>query len=143
MAFKVLLDVNILLDFTLQRTAYQEAKTIITWTEQGTIKGFISPSVVQICAYWIAKSYGSTKAKEILGLLLGFLDSLEISHEQVLAAVHSSMSDVEDALLYYTALHHKLDIIISRDQHFQQSGLPSLPVLSPKEFIAFIQKKSF
>lgn len=135
MAFKVLLDVNILLDFVVQRKDYEEGKTIIVWAEQGKIKGYITPSVVQICAYWIVKSYGSTKAKEILGLLLGFLDSLEIPHEQVLTAVHSSMTDVEDALLYYTALHHKLDFVISRDQHFQKNGLPSLPVLSPQEFI--------
>ncbi|MGK9117368.1 type II toxin-antitoxin system VapC family toxin [Olivibacter jilunii] len=135
MAFKVLLDVNILLDFVLQRKAYEEGKTIIVWAEQGKIKGYISPSVIQICAYWITKSYGPVKAKEILGSLLSFLDSIEIPHEQVLAAVHSSMTDVEDALLYYTALHHKLDFVISRDQHFQKNSLPSLPVLSPQEFI--------
>jgi len=136
MAFKVLLDVNILLDFVLQRTAYEEGKRIIAWAEQGRIKGYVSPSVIQICAYWIAKSYGSAKAKEILSSLLSFLDCIEIPHEQVLASLHSSMTDVEDALLYYTALYHNLDFVISRDRHFQQNSLPALPVLSPQEFIA-------
>lgn len=37
---------------------------------------------------------------------------------------------------------HKLDFVISRDQHFQKNSLPSLPVLSPQEFIALIQKES-
>lgn len=43
---------------------------------------------------------------------------------------------LEDALLYYTALYHNLDFVISRDRHFQQNSLPALPVLSPQEFIA-------
>jgi len=136
MVFKVLLDVNIILDFVLQRMAYQKGKTIISWAEQGKIKAYVSPSVIQICAYWITKAYGVTKSKEILSTLLSFLDSIEIPHEQVLAALHSSMTDVEDALLYYTALHHHLDFVISRDQHFQKNSLPALPVISPQEFIA-------
>lgn len=41
MAFKVFLDVNVILDFILQRDGYQPSKTIISWAEEGKINGFV------------------------------------------------------------------------------------------------------
>ncbi|MGV3599860.1 MAG: hypothetical protein ACO1N1_01590 [Dyadobacter fermentans] len=45
------------------------------------------------------------------------------------------MNDIEDALQYYTALHHKIDFFISRDRDFQESALTLLPVSSPSDFL--------
>ncbi len=45
------------------------------------------------------------------------------------------MSDIEDALQYYTAMHHKLDYFISRDKGLKKAAIPVLPVCSPEEFI--------
>jgi len=139
MAFKVFLDVNILLDFVLQRDGYEQGKTIVSWAEQGKIAGFISPTVVQICSYWIAKAYGVDKAKEIMTTLLAFIRTVDTPHETVLTALHSSMNDIEDALLYYTALHHDMTHVISQDRAFQKTALPSLPVVSPTDFIDTIR----
>jgi len=138
MAFKVFLDVNILLDFTLQRDGYAQSKTIITWAEEGIIQGFVSPTVVQICSYWLAKAYGVKKAKEIMTTLLAFARIIDTPHEVVLAALHSSMDDIEDALQYYTALHHGMTYVISQDKAFQKAALPSLPVISAADFIMLI-----
>ncbi len=45
------------------------------------------------------------------------------------------MTDIEDALLYYTAIHHNMDIVISRDTAFQHAALPSLPVVPPADLL--------
>ncbi|MGK6352674.1 type II toxin-antitoxin system VapC family toxin [Parapedobacter sp. DT-150] len=139
MAFKGFLDANIILDFALQRERYEQSKTIISWAEQGKIIGFISPTVVQICSYWITKAYRINKAKEIMTTLLAFIHTVDTPHEAVLTALHSSMNDIEDALLYYTALHHDVDYVISQDRAFQQAALPSLPVISPTDFIGVVR----
>ncbi|WP_028298921.1 type II toxin-antitoxin system VapC family toxin [Olivibacter sitiensis] len=139
MAFKVFLDANVLLDFVLRREGYEQGKTIILHAEQKKIVAFVSPTVVQICSYWIAKAYGVSKTKEIMSTLLSFINIIDTPHEQVLTAIHSSMDDIEDALLYYTALHHRLDYVISSDQGFQKAALPSLPVISPIDFVARFQ----
>jgi len=138
MAFKVFLDVNIILDFVLQRDGYKSSKTIITWAEEGKINGFVSPTVVQICSYWIAKAYGVKKAKEIMTTLLAFTRTIDTPHQVVLAALHSSINDIEDALQYYTALHYGMSYIISHGKAFQKAALPSLPVVSPTDFITII-----
>jgi len=42
MAFKVFIDANILLDFTLKRSEYERAKQIIALSVNGTIEAFIT-----------------------------------------------------------------------------------------------------
>lgn len=56
-------------------------------------------------------------------------------HEIVLNALHSKITDREDALQYYTAVYHKLDYYISRYKQLQKQGIPVLPVYTPKELL--------
>ena len=135
MASKVFIDANILLDFTLKRTGYAEAKQILELAINGKIHAFITPAIVHIIGYWLAKAYGVLKAKEILITLLIDIQIIDISHETTLNALHSKINDIEDALQYYTALHHKLDYFISEDKKLQKESIPVLPVYTAKEFI--------
>jgi predicted nucleic acid-binding protein len=45
------------------------------------------------------------------------------------------MTDIEDALQYYTAMHHKVDYFISLDKNLIKSAIPVLPILTPEEFL--------
>lgn len=139
MASKVFIDANILLDFLLKRDDYKEAKQIIELAVEGEIAAFITPSIVHITGYWLTKAYGVTKAKELLLTLLADIAVIDISHEITLVALHSRIKDIEDALQYYTAIHHKLNYFISRDKHLQKEGIPVLPVFTPKEFLKEIK----
>src|ERR1039458_9949444 len=102
MAFKVFLDANIVLDFTLKRTGFEEAKNVMELAVNGQINAFITPGIVQVSGYWLAKAYGIQKAKELLLTLLIDVTIIDIPHEMVLSALHSKISDIEDALQYYT-----------------------------------------
>jgi putative PIN family toxin of toxin-antitoxin system len=135
MASKVFLDANILLDFTLKRGGYDAAKKIIELIVNGQIQAFITPSIVHIVGYWLTKSYGNAKAKELLLTLMAEVYVIDISHEITLNALHSKIKDIEDALQYYTALHHKVDYFITQDKDLQKESIPVLPVYSPEEFL--------
>jgi predicted nucleic acid-binding protein len=135
MASKVFLDANILLDFTLKRESYLTAKPIIQMAVSGQIKAHITPSIVQMTGYWLTKAYSSSKAKELLLTLLADIEVIEITHELTLTALHSKIGDIEDAMQYYTAIHNKIDLFISRDKILKKSAIPLLPVYSPDEFL--------
>lgn len=135
MAFKVLLDANVLLDFLLKREEYETAKKLLQLAVQGKLQAFVTPSILHIAAYWLTKAYGSSKAKELLLTLLSDVRVIDASHEMAVTAIHSKIGDIEDALQYYTALHHKMDYVISRDKALQRAALPSLPVVSPEEVL--------
>lgn len=135
MAFRIFLDANILLDFTLKREAYPVARKIIEQAVNGQVQAFITPSIVHIVGYWLTKAYGNSKAKELLLTLLADINVIDIDHEITLAALHSKIKDIEDSLQYYTAIHHKVDYFISRDKDLQKVSIPTLPVYTPDEFL--------
>lgn len=136
MASKVFLDANILLDFTLKRDNYEQSRQIIEWAVNGNIQAFITPSVLHIVGHYLTKFYSSSKAKEILLTLLADVMVIDLPHEIAVNALHSKISDIEDALQYYTAIHHKLDYFISRDKQLQKQGIPALVIYTPEEFLA-------
>lgn len=135
MASKVFLDANVILDFTLKRESYPAAKQLMEKIVAGEIYGYISPSIVHISGYWLSKAYGTSKAKELLLTLMADIKVIEIPHEVALLALNSKITDIEDALQYYTALHHQLDAFISRDKNLQKAAIPSLPIYSPEAFL--------
>ena len=138
MAHKLFLDAHILLDFTLKREAFPVSQKIIELVVNGKVQAFITPSIVHILGYWLTKAYGNSKAKELLLELLVDVKVVDISHDITLIALHSKIRDIEDALQYYTAIHHKLDYFISRDKSLLKDAIPSLPVCTPQEFLKLI-----
>ena len=135
MASKVFLDANVLLDFTLKRKSYSDAKKLIELILAGKINGFVTPAIVHIVGYWLTKYYGTKEAKKLLLSLLSDIQSLNIPHEIVINALLSRMEDIEDSLQYYAAIHHKLDFFISEDKLLKKESSSILPVYSIKEFL--------
>lgn len=140
MAFKVFLDANVLLDFLLKRDHHEDTRDIISLVIEGKVNAYITPAIVHIVGYWLAKAYGSEKAKQLLLSLLDNVRAIDISHELTLLALNSKIDDIEDALQYYTAIHNQLDYFISRDKKFQKSAIPSLPVIDPSHFLKQVYK---
>jgi len=139
MAYKVFLDANILLDFTLKRDDYKQSKKILALAVKGDIQAYITPSILHILVYWLKKSYGNAKAKEILLTLLADITIIDLPHEIVFNALHSEITDMENALQYYTAIHFKLDCFISRDKLLRAHAIVRLPVFSPGEFLRVLE----
>jgi len=139
MANKIFLDANILLDYTLKREHYHDAANVFNLIANKSVYAFITTSVLHITGYWVAKAYGKVKAKNLLISLLEYIVVIDVPHEIALIALHSKIDDIEDALQYYTAIHHKLDYFISRDKKLQNEGIPILPIMSPDEFIALFR----
>lgn len=135
MGSKIMLDVNIVLDFTLKREQYDKAKQIMEIVVNTGVDAFVTPAIIHIAGYWLTKVYGAAKAKTLLSTLLLDVRAIDSNHETTLHALHSTMDDIEDALQYYTALYHKIDFFISRDKGLKKAAIPELPVYTPEEFL--------
>lgn len=135
MASKLFLDANIILDLTLKREGYLHAKQITETAILGQIRLYTSSSIIHIVGYWLTKAYGPNKAKELLLALLDDVQILETNHETTTNAFHSKITDIEDAIQYHTALHHKMDGFISRDKLLKKMSTSTLPIYTPQEFL--------
>ncbi len=136
MAFKVMLDANIVLDFTLQRDiGYKDAKELVAKVIEGRLSAFVTPFIVHIAGYYLRKIHGIVITKQMLFSFLSDVRAVDIPHTVVLQSLQSAIPDVEDGLQYYSALHHHLDYFISRDKPLLKHALPQLPVVSPRVFL--------
>jgi predicted nucleic acid-binding protein len=135
MAFRVFLDAGVLLDLTLKRPAYRAARQLMEWAVKGRVQAYITPAVVQVIGRRLAEAYGVEQAKELLLALLAEVQVIDTGHEITVNALHSKMANMEDALSYYTALHHKLDYFITRNNDLSKAAIPVLPVCTPEEFL--------
>jgi predicted nucleic acid-binding protein len=135
MASKIFVDANVLLDFSLKRDNYSVSKQLIKLIIDGELQAFITPSIVHITGYWLTKAYGADKAKQILLQLLTDIQVIDCNHAVAINALNSKMTDIEDALQYYTALHHKINFFITEDKDLQKLAIPNLPVYSSQDFL--------
>jgi predicted nucleic acid-binding protein len=135
MAFRVFMDADILLDLTLKRERYPSARQLMEWAVKGRIQAYVTPAVIQEMGRRLKEVYGAVRAKELLLALLAEVSVIDSGHTVAVSALHSAMSDMDAALSYYTALHHKLDYFITRDEDLSTAAIPVLPVCTPEEFL--------
>lgn len=130
-----MLDANVCLDFLLRRQNYAVTKQVFQRIATGEISAHITPTIFHITGYFLSKYYSREQTKDIL---LNFLLDIKIdeaSYEIIVNALTSRMTDIEAAMQYYTALHHKINYFLTFDKEFQKVALPILPVYSPNEFL--------
>ena len=133
MAFRIFLDTDVLLDFALKKD--RNARQLMEWAVKGRVQAFITNYTVQVAGYWLTRAYGSVKAKELLSTLLADVQIIDAAHAITVDALHSRIENMDLALQYYTALHHKLDYFITRAGGLDGASSPVLPMCSPETFI--------
>lgn len=133
MANKLFLDTNILIDYTLERTGeLDEIEEIFNLAEEGKIQLFISESVLATTIYFLEKNKSKTliiirEVSKVLNYLTFKKDILSYSLEQ--------FNDVEDGLLYFIALKAEIHFFITRNTKDFQHTSPSMPVLTPSQYL--------
>jgi len=135
MAFKVFLDANVCISFLLQRTGFEPSERIFEKVISGECKAFTTPAIIHIISYFLKKVHTIDTVKILIINLLANVRIIDCTHEITINAVNSQMTDIEDALQYYTAMHHKIDYFISLDKKLIKSAIPVLPVYTPNEFL--------
>jgi predicted nucleic acid-binding protein len=133
MAFRIFLDTDVLLDFAIKKD--RTARQLMEWAIKGRVQAFITNYTVQVAGYALVKVYGTAKAKELLSTLLVDVQIIDIAHAITVDALHSRIGDMDLAMQYYTAMHHKLDYFITRAGGLGEASSPVLPVCSPEIFI--------
>lgn len=135
-AMKIFFDVNVILDFFLERSPDQDRlNEFFLRIEEGKIQGFISISVLQTCCYYLELAKGLEVTKEIAGVIAKRFDFLEGSKYEVLSAIESDFDDLEDAIHYFIAINSEMDGIVTNDQKFLRHSKPQLPILTPIQLL--------
>ena len=140
MAYKVFLDINIVVDFYVaSRQHHTAAQLIFEQAELNRIKVYISESVVNTAAYLLRKDYPVQTLKNYFAEMLEIFTVINAGNNIFLKAYRNNIKDMEDAVLYEIAAENKMDFFITNDTtDFKNVNKQILPVISSAAFIRML-----
>ena len=130
----ILLDSNVVVDFTLKRTGFVEnAERIFKQIEAGTFVGCISSSAITDVYYIVESRSNPGYALEMMEYIYQTLRILPVVRKTIRRALDSGMKDFEDAVQATAANYCGVNTVVTRDKKgFTDSDLK---IYSPEEFL--------
>lgn len=133
---KILFDANVLLDFFLERNPQPEKiERLFSLIDNKTVEGYVTLSILQICAYYLTSAKGVKVSKNILEIIVLKFHLLGANKKIILNALKSKQQDIEDAIHYFIALENELDAIVTLDKDFIKLSSPYLPLYNPTDLL--------
>ena len=132
---RLLIDTNVILDYLLSREGFREqAKEVFDLVKYKKDFEFVSSSAVTDIFYHLNKAlHNSFEAQDQISDLIGVLSVLNVTQQDIRAALKLRWKDFEDAIQYAVALSNGVDAIITRNtKDFERTDIP---VLTPGEFL--------
>ena len=131
---KILIDLNVLLDFLNKRNDHFEAAKIVDLCIKKKIKGYICAHEVTTLAYFLTKEEKyNNQLKSIINRILDIFLTISITETILREALDSRIKDYEDAVIESSCLKNEIDYIVSKNlKDFKNSRIKAI---SPKEYI--------
>ena len=132
---KILVDLNVLLDFLNKRNDHFDAAKIVDLCIDKKIKGYICAHEVTTLSYFLFKERKDNhKVKSIINRILDIFSTISITETILRKALDSRIEDYEDAVIESSCLKNEIDYIVSMNlRDFKYSRIKAI---TPKEYIA-------
>ncbi len=125
-------DTNVIIDFLGNRESFSNAATeLFDLYAENKKKIFVSAISYTNVYYLLYKQIKSHKeVVSLLNTLFDLTELIDVNKNIISQSLHSSFSDFEDSVQFYSAISNaKIDIIVSRDKKgFKKSTLPVMDV---------------
>ena len=138
---KVLLDLNVLLDFLNQREYHAEAARILDFAADNKFTACASAHEMTTLAYFLEKQEKKPgECRQTLSMLFNLFQILPVDKEILEKALHSGIDDFEDAVLEAAAIKSGTEFIVTRNvKDFVRSKVQAV---NPVQFLELIQRKA-
>ncbi len=105
--------------------------------EKGKITGVLSATTITTIYYLVSKSLNKKEADKSIDLIFSLFEIAPVNRVVLEAAKDLNFKDFEDAVIYASAVHSKINSIITRNIKDFKSG--EIPVYEPAEFLKIIK----
>ena len=134
MAYKIFLDANVIIDLLMERKQELDAiNEIFNLAEKELISLYISESIIAN-AFYILRKEKRIDSLSVFREMCRIVDILPFTKD-ILYQPIEKYDDREDGLLYFLALKAKMNYFITRNVKDFTFLFPSLPVMSPTNFL--------
>ena len=129
-----LIDTNVIVDFLQERQPFAKDSREVVIRAALEYKGYIGASSITDMYYIHHQhTHNKKKTRKDLASLLKVFDIIDTTNADCRNALHSSVSDFEDAVLVESAIRENIDVIVTRNKKdFKNSPIK---VCSPAEFL--------
>ena len=130
---KVLIDLNIILDFLNKRNFHQEAARLINMCAENVLTGYICAHEVTTLSYFLFKEQkDKNKVVTTISTLFDIFQIIPIDETILKASLLSPITDYEDAVIEVSAVKFNIDYILSRN--ISDFKLSRIPTYTPEQF---------
>jgi len=130
---KILIDLNIILDFLNKRNFHQEAAQLINMCVEKKLSGYICAHEVTTLSYFLLKEQkDKTKVINTITALLDIFNVIPIDESILRDSLISPIADYEDAVIEVSSMKTNIDYIISRN--ISDFKLSRIPTYTPEQF---------
>ena len=136
---KILVDTNVIIDALTSRQPWKEsAEQIFIMAANQLIEMYVTASSATDIYYLIRKHLHSTEtAKMVMEKLYSLTRILEVTENDCIEALGSSISDYEDAVVEKVAARKHMDYIVTRNIIDYQAG--STKIILPDDFVKYMK----
>ncbi len=130
---KILIDLNIILDFLNKRNYHQEAAQLINMCVENIISGYMCAHEVTTLSCFLLKEHkDKTKVVNTITALMDIFNIISIDETILRDSLISPISDYQDAVIEVSSMKSNIDYIISRNiSDFKSSRVPAF---TPEQF---------
>ena len=130
---KVLIDLNIILDFLNKRNFHQEAARLINMCAENVLTGYICAHEVTTLSYFLFKEQkDKNKVVTTISTVFDIFQIIPIDETILKASLLSPITDYEDAVIEVSAVRFNIDYILSRN--ISDFKLSRIPTYTPEQF---------
>ena len=124
---KLLLDINVLMDFLQHRGAFAvPAARVFGAVEMRRATGYVAGHTITTAYYLLRRGTPAPVAESAILTLLRVLEVVPVEREDLMRALALGWMDFEDAVQSICASKAGADYIVTRDLHdFRGSGVPA------------------
>jgi predicted nucleic acid-binding protein len=136
---KVLLDTNVVLDAIAKREPfYLDAQNVIDIILDNKLEGYITANSITDIFYIARKHLSQNELRSTMRSLFAIFSIVDVLGTDCHKALDFPLDDYEDALLVVCSSKTAIDYIITRDKELLQKAKPSIPVISPADFLKML-----
>ena len=138
---RLLIDTNVILDYLLSREGFREqAKEVLELVKYGEHFEVLSSSAVTDVFYHLNRElHNSFQAQDTIRELMDAISVLNVTEQDIRAALRLRWKDFEDAVQYAVALSNNVDAIISRNVKDFEGH--EISVMTPQEFLSALRRQ--
>ena len=137
---KIVIDINILMDFLFKREGHEKAAEIFSICSKGKIKGFVCAHEITTLYYFLHKAVkDKIKIKKSLLCIMNRFSVIDVNAEILSKALNSEITDYEDAVIEVSSIEKKADYIVTRNiKDFRKS---TVNAITPEELLLILKKE--